>query len=97
MPRSPSVTGDRATDALVPVASLLVWAVKTGDREQVAEILATHDPTALAVVLAAMVPDDKPMSQLLWWMADPAEYLRLREVGVDSATAGACARSHAAA
>ena len=97
MPRSPSITGDPTTDALVPVASALVWAVKTQNDAEVAEILDHVDARGLAVVLAAMLPDDQPPSALLAWFANPREYIRLREVGVDSLTAGACARSHAAA
>lgn len=77
-----SLTGDAQTDALVPIAQRFVGAVHDGDTELVDElvaqtILATGgkcDPgTALAVVLAAMVPDDQAPSRLLAWLhvADP--------------------------
>lgn len=40
--------------------------------------------SALVVVLAGMVPDDLPPSVLLAWMHNPAEYVRLRNGGIDS-------------
>lgn len=82
-----SLTGDPVTDAVVPDAVALVWAVKTEDAEEVAAILAACDPTRLSIVLAAMVPDDQPPSALLSWRLDPAEYRRLRTAGVDAVTA----------
>jgi hypothetical protein len=88
-----SLTGDPLTDAVVPAAEQLVDAVRRGDADAVAEQLAAVQQRgdaglhALVVVLAAMVPDDRRPSRLLAWLRDPAEYLRLRESGVDSVTA----------
>jgi hypothetical protein len=60
---------DRAEHAL-PVASALVCAVRDRDAAQVAQLLSAADLPALAVVLAACVPDDARMSELLDWTAD---------------------------
>lgn len=71
-----SLTGDPVTDQLVPIAARLVGAVRDNDPDEVEQaladtILATGgrcDPgAALAVVLAAMVPDDVEPSRLLAW------------------------------
>jgi len=71
-----SLTGDPTTDALVPIAERFVGAVRDGDSELIEVLLAQAitatggrcDPgTALAVVLAAMVPDDERPSHLLLW------------------------------
>lgn len=91
-----SLTGDAVTDELVPVAVQLVGAVRDADRDGVARALqlAEHvaggrcDPlSALAVVLAALVPYDARPSELLSWWGYRAEYMRLRARGVDEATA----------
>lgn len=87
-----SLTGDPVTDAVVPDAVALVWAVKTGDADEVAAILAANDPRAMSVVLAGMVLDDQPPSVLLSWCIDSTEYLRLRTAGVDALTAMAIVR-----
>lgn len=71
-----TLTGDPVTDQLVPIAARLVGAVRDHDPDGVEQaladtILATGgrcDPgAALAVVLAAMVPDDSAPSRLLAW------------------------------
>lgn len=71
-----TLTGDPVTDQLVPIAARLVGAVREGDADGIEQaladtILATGgrcDPgAALAVVLAAMVPDDVEPSRLLAW------------------------------
>lgn len=74
---------------LVPAATALVWAVRTRDTAELDTALVqatTHagwaGMRALVVLLAAMVPDDEPPSQLLGWRHDPDGYLRLREHGV---------------
>lgn len=86
-----SLTGDPATDALVPVAQQLVGAVRAGDAVAVDEafaaaIIATggrcNPAEALAVVLAAMVPDNHTPSFLLKWMGAEAEYRRLLGQGI---------------
>lgn len=88
-----SLTGDPLTDSVVPAAEALVEAVRQGDAAVVAEAFASAQQLgdaglhALVVVLAAMVPDDRRPSRLLAWLRDPTEYQRLRESGVDSATA----------
>ena len=91
-----SLTGDPATDALVPIAQRLVAAVREHDAELVdvcvAEtILATGgrcDPgIALAVVLAALVPDGYSPSALLAWRRTHAEFERLTARGVTPAVA----------
>jgi DNA-binding CsgD family transcriptional regulator len=55
----------------------------------------TISARALAIVLAAMVPDDREPSDLLAWMRHPVEYLRLREAGFDAATSAAEASAYA--
>lgn len=91
-----SLTGDAVTDALVPIAQRLIGAVRDQDTNGIDEavgeaILATGgrcDPwAALAVVLAAMVPDDEQPSVLLLWMPVQTEYARLVAAGVRPAVA----------
>lgn len=83
-----AVTGDTRTDALVPHAARLVAAVHKFDRDVITEVLAeANDPHGLAVVLAAMVPDDATPTQLLGWIGDPDEYERLRDAGVSTVAA----------
>jgi hypothetical protein len=60
---------DRAENALA-VASALVCAVHDRDAAQVRDLLVGADLPALAVVLAACVPDDARLSDLLDWTAD---------------------------
>lgn len=76
---------------LVPAATVLVWAVRCRDELEIAAALRQATTIAggggrglraLALLLAAMVPDDEPPSQLLGWQDDPAGYLRLREHGL---------------
>lgn len=63
--------------------------------------LAAHDDSgvisarALAVVLAAMVPDDRQPSDLLAWLRHPDEYRRLRDAGFDADTSAALAAEYA--
>lgn len=94
-----SLTGDALTDWAVRLAQTLVWAVREGDAECVAQVLTeARDEAgraavdALVIVLAAMVPDDLPPSELLAWRTNPAEYLRLREAGVGSYAAASLCR-----
>ena len=84
-----SLTGDALTDWAVPLASRLIWAVREDDKDEVAAVLSeARDEAArvgidaLVLVLAAMVPDDLPPSELLAWRNNPQEYLRLRSFGV---------------
>lgn len=74
---------------LVPTATALVWAIRTGNTaeldtalRQATTLAGWAGPRALVVLLAAMVPEDEPPSQLLGWQDDPEGYLRLREHGV---------------
>jgi hypothetical protein len=97
-----SLTGDPITDAVIPAAVRLIWAVRESDAAEVDQSVTDAVNAvgwagiqALVVVLAAMVPDDLPPSDLLAWMADPEEYLRLRTAGVDSLAAATLARSRA--
>jgi hypothetical protein len=93
-----SLTGDPLTDRAVGPAAQLVKAVRKQDPAAVDEILADAHQSgpdavnALLVVLAAMVPDDVTPPALLAWLADPAEYRRLRACGVSGITAGARVR-----
>lgn len=99
------LTGDKVTDAVLPAAQRLILAAHAGDHLGVdtafadAE-LAVGDPTtaakALAVVLAAMCPDDTSPVDALAWRRNPAEYRRLRRVGVSSREAGLLAATVAA-
>lgn len=95
-----SLTGDPLTDALIPPAVRLVWAVRESNQPAVAEAIAdataVADLQAFVVVLAAMVPDDQAPTALLAWMHDPAEYLRLREAGVGAVGAAVLVRNGAA-
>lgn len=99
-----SLTGDPFTDALVPTASRVIWAVREGNMENVEAALeeVRNDcgrvgMDALVIVLAAMVPDDLTPADLLAWTQDPEEYLRLREVGVSALSAGSLAMRKAKA
>lgn len=55
----------------------------------------TVSARALALVLAAMVPDDREPSDLLAWMRHRDEYLRLREAGFDADASAAMAGEYA--
>lgn len=87
-----SLTGDDTTDALVPIAQRFVGAVREFDTDLMDELLAEVidttggrcDPAvAMAVTLAAMVPDDGTPSGLLNWVPAAVEYDRLtRQMGV---------------
>lgn len=93
---------DSDVDAMTPHALALVGAVHDDDPHAVDAALtaALNAPVGgvgtLAVVLAAMVPDDQSGGELLGWRADPDEYRRLREMGVDSRAAGTLAAQHGA-
>lgn len=85
-----SLTGDSITDDLIPVAQRLIGAVRDSDAGEVEEALAEAilvtggrcDPgAALAVLCAAMVPDNTPPSRLLLWWKYQAEYDRLVAAG----------------
>jgi len=80
---------DRIAAALA-LAQQLVGSVHQHDADEIAQVLATVtcscscDHTrlyALAVVLAAMVPDDRTPHELLRWSRDPQQYRQLRELG----------------
>lgn len=99
-----SYTGSPSTDALLPHATALISAVHDQDPTEVAEILADATAVAgdvltaahgLAVILAAMVPEQHTVAELLAWTMNPPEYRRLRDEGVNSLTAGALAASSA--
>jgi hypothetical protein len=95
-----SLTGDRYLETLVPSAEKLVRAVRNDDHLHIEAMLADAeqlygDPLdaahALVILLAAMVPDDKPAAELLRWHQNPHEYRRLRKAGVGAAEAGVLA------
>ncbi|MFF4600588.1 hypothetical protein [Amycolatopsis sp. NPDC001319] len=86
-----SLTGIPTLDALIPVAQQLIGAVRTNDADAMDEAFAeaiiatggTVDPCqALAVLLAAMVPDDQRPSELLEWMSVDAGYRLLLGKGI---------------
>ena len=93
------LTDTQVSRYVVPAACRLVGAVRAGDQLEVSRILgcleidlrtdATTAARALAVVLAAACPDDRPVSELLAWQS--AEYQRLRAVGVPADTAAVLA------
>jgi hypothetical protein len=66
-------SGDRATSA-VDTALQLVDAVRRWDRRDVRAALSDTDLPALCVVLAAMVNDDAPLSELLGWTEDHDDF-----------------------
>lgn len=90
-----ALVGEPDADRLIPAATALVWAIRTGDPDDVDEALSDvvrasgGGVRALAVVLAAMVPDDESPRELMAWRLDPAGYLRLREHGYCRHTATA--------
>lgn len=61
------VSADRRVDQAIPLAARVVGAVREGDRDAVAELVAGADWPALLVALAAMVPEDRTPSELLAW------------------------------
>lgn len=63
-----NVRADRAQSAQ-GVAVALIGAVRDLDSPRIATLLDRADLPALAVVLAAMVPDDERLSDLLGWTA----------------------------
>lgn len=93
---SQSLTGDPMMDRLVPVAMLLVGALRRMDAAAVGEVFelaralvpdGVSAESALTVLLAAMVPWDKSPSELLAWWTRRADYQKLVDAGVDPATA----------
>lgn len=87
-----SLTGDPVTDALVPIAARFVGAVRDNDQQAIDELLAEAidttggrcDPgVALAIVCAALVPEDRSPTELLAWRAIQSEYDRLCAAGID--------------
>jgi hypothetical protein len=61
---------DEQAQTLIPVAAQLAATVREYGRDEVAAVLAQVEPgdmPALAVVLAAMVPVDRTVRQLLGW------------------------------
>lgn len=89
---------DRAdlAEQMVPVACQLAMAVRD-DPAEVEQILTDHAHvlSALAVVLAAMVPDDRTPDELLAWMEWNGEYQRLRDLGVRNEAAREVAKGAA--
>lgn len=77
-------TGHEIGDAVLPAALRLVGAVRTGDHHQITTAIAEafeesgrhpYWMTALVLVLAGLVPDDRRPSELLAWtdpLAEPA-------------------------
>jgi hypothetical protein len=102
-----SITGNPITDAVVPAAVNLVWAVRTEERDEVHAALREAHQARLAaggavrseietlrtlvIVLAGMVPDDRSPRQLLAWLQNPDEYRQLRHDGYDADLAGSIA------
>lgn len=93
-----SLTGDPTTDAMVGPAQRLIWAVRENNGAQITEAFAEaarhvggdmyRAAAGLAVVLAAMVPDDRSPEELLYWAAgDRTLYLELRTAGLGSSAA----------
>jgi hypothetical protein len=76
------LVSDERADAVMPIACDLVCAVKDSDPERISEILLdpATDLVALAVVLAAMVPDDKTLSELVTVTDEPEEAMSRRVV-----------------
>jgi hypothetical protein len=62
---------DELAASMIPVACELACLVRDWDRKSIARRLGTLTPEqwpALVVVLAAMVPDDAPLPDLLGWL-----------------------------
>lgn len=68
---APSLPAERA-DQAVPLALELVDAVRSGRRGEVQCVIDRADVPALLVVLAAMVDDSRPVSELLGWVREPS-------------------------
>ena len=69
--------GEVRVDVSLPTALQLVDAVHRADRIEIADILGDADLYALAVLLAAMVDDNRTLTELLGWTND----LRVRPIG----------------
>lgn len=95
MTRLAPVASDALMDAAIPDAITLVTAVRD-DPDEVRRILHLNTDCdfqqlyALVVALAAMVPDDVPVSELLGWTDWAATYSR------EDMTGDQCRRAHAA-
>lgn len=92
---TPLLTGDRLTEALIPLAVDLVAAVHADNRAVVTDLFQHAGALAggplaaarhLAVVLAAMCSEDHAPAATLGWTRNPREYRRLKAV-MDSLTA----------
>lgn len=103
-----SLTGDPTTDAVLPAALRLVWAVREDDASEEAAALdeayasvqqAGLDPSmtlhALILTLAGMVPDDRSAAELLTWLRNPSGYIKLRQQGLGADIAASIAAEHA--
>lgn len=91
-----SLTGDPATDVLVPIAQQFVGAVRDHDPDRMEQLLADVvdatggrcDPAmAMAVLCAAMVPDSLNAPALLAWRKTRDEFQRLTDRGVSAGIA----------
>jgi hypothetical protein len=92
-----SLTGDDLTDAMVPVAQRMIGAVREWDVGEVAAAFTDAEEVGglavLVVVLAAMVPYDRSVGDLLGWVGRRDEFLRLLEYGVDPSAAATIVNS----
>jgi hypothetical protein len=80
-PTVPSQDMDALVDEMVPTATDLVIQVRDCDQESIAELLepmGVQELRTLAVLLAAMVPDQANIKDLLAWVDDPF-HLALKE------------------
>lgn len=69
---------DELTRVMLPVATDLTCSVREHNATAIAALLTPMDPIhlrALAVVLAAMVPDDVPLDDLIAWTRKPRTVL----------------------
>lgn len=80
------MTPDDSVYAAIPTALQLVGAVRNYDIFRAHDLLRSADLPALAVALAAMVPEDRTRSELLGWMR-PALPKQLRPCGSHAAHA----------
>lgn len=87
-------TGDERTNRLIPTAQQLAAAVHEHDQPRINSLLHNADLHGLVILLAAMVPDDQPPSELLGWTNNPEEYHRLRNEGVSTVAANNLLAAH---
>jgi hypothetical protein len=89
---------DAVADVMLPVAADLVCRVRDRDQAAIADTLTPMNVMhlrSLVVVLAAMVPDDRPLNDLIAWTRGAPETVPLGEISPKRAARNRAALAYA--